>query len=211
MDSKGPQLNKRQQQYQATQDAIYAAVNALVKVMPFEKIRIQDICAQAGISLGTFYHYFSNKNDLLIDRYKRTNRHFEQFYEEELTGLHAVDALKRMVAEFAQYIKTRLPDILVPYYMAYLQNIQKWRKDEPGVVGRVYMGLIEEGLRTGELQSRYTAEQLHRYISSATSGLIVSQCISQGTFLDDEDSLIVLLDWIEGLRGEPRVESGPRT
>lgn len=201
MASREPQLNKRQLQYQATQDGIYAAVNALVKVMSFDKIRIQDICEGAGISLGTFYHYFSNKNDLLIDRYKRTNRHFAKFYKDELEGLHAVDALKRTVTELAKYTKTRLQNILVPYYVAYLQNAKKWHEEEASAIGRIYKHFIRKGLDTGEIRSSYTANQIFLFLSNESRGVVVNQCLTEGAYLNDKDALYVLLDWIEGLRG----------
>jgi AcrR family transcriptional regulator len=38
----------------------------LMETVPFDDISIQDICSFANISIGSFYHYFSRKSDLLV-------------------------------------------------------------------------------------------------------------------------------------------------
>jgi AcrR family transcriptional regulator len=42
---------------------ILLAMNALAQDTPFERLRVQDICKNAGISKPTFYNYFHNKSD----------------------------------------------------------------------------------------------------------------------------------------------------
>ncbi len=38
----------------------------LIQTTPFQELSVRDICEAAGISIGTFYHYFKQKDDLLI-------------------------------------------------------------------------------------------------------------------------------------------------
>lgn len=44
---------------------IVAAVAALLCIAPAETLRMADIAARAGITKGTIYLYFANKDDLL--------------------------------------------------------------------------------------------------------------------------------------------------
>lgn len=194
------QLNKRQLQAQNTRDAIYAAVNALVLEMPFEKIRIQDICQRAEISLGAFYHYFSSKGDLLVDRYHRTNQHFGALYQEKLSVIHAVDALKLYVEEMARYCNTRLPSILQPYFIASMENAQKWELDEAPVQERIISDILKRGFEKGEIGSAFTQEEIEDFITCQCKGIVAAQCMTQGVFLKKSSALTMALVCIESLR-----------
>jgi AcrR family transcriptional regulator len=55
----------KQKQIQRRTEIIEAAV-PIISRMPFEDISIAEICGEIGISVGSFYHYFTKKNDLLI-------------------------------------------------------------------------------------------------------------------------------------------------
>ena len=37
----------------------------MLKKKGYEKLSIRAICSEAGISIGSFYHYFSSKQELL--------------------------------------------------------------------------------------------------------------------------------------------------
>ena len=194
-------VNKRQLQYQTTRDALYDAVNSLVEEMDFDAIRIQDICARAGISMGTFYHYFQNKEDLLIDRYFRSNRHFTALYEARLRDMHPVDALGLLLEELAQYTLTRLPDILVSYYAALVKNRAKWNEREPNALGVIAGRLVRDGLASGQIRAGYTAEEIESFLDILFTGMVSAACGTRGDFLRQEGALRAARDWIEGLRG----------
>ncbi len=195
-------LNKRQQQAQETRAAIYEAVNSLVREMPFERIRIQDICERAGISLGAFYHYFSSKSDLLVDRYYRTNEKFWALHRERLSGMHAVDALKLYIEETVRYTRTRIPDILRHYVMAQIENAEKWARREPAAGPAIIREIVEGGFKRREFKEDYTPEQVHAFVMCQLQGMVYLQSLSYGAFLSDEHgaALAIALDTLERMR-----------
>jgi AcrR family transcriptional regulator len=60
-----PELTKRQIKANETRDRIYQTALELLETQGYETIRIEDICQKAGVSIGSFYNYFSSKNDIL--------------------------------------------------------------------------------------------------------------------------------------------------
>lgn len=72
---------------------IIEAVIPLICSKSFEQISINDICNCAGISVGSFYHYFSKKNDILvgliglIDEYLETAVYPMLTHEDEITNI----------------------------------------------------------------------------------------------------------------------------
>lgn len=51
----------------STKQKIYLAIEKLLETMDQTEISVQDICKTAGIGVGTFYHYYSSKNEAIYD------------------------------------------------------------------------------------------------------------------------------------------------
>lgn len=57
---------KRQIQAQQTRQKIVDTAQKLIAERGYENVTIRDIASECGIALGTMYHYFSKKEDLII-------------------------------------------------------------------------------------------------------------------------------------------------
>lgn len=64
------EMSRRQQQAIATKHALVTHAVALFAVNPYEQVSIKDICEQAGVSVGAFYHHFKSKDELLDEGYR---------------------------------------------------------------------------------------------------------------------------------------------
>jgi len=53
---------------------------AMIRQRGYAETTIQDICAQVGIGVGTFYHYFRSKEDVLLAFIDEENRDLLDFY-----------------------------------------------------------------------------------------------------------------------------------
>lgn len=56
----------RKKQALLTEQKIISSTEELLKTMLFHELQIKDICKEANISVGNFYHYFSNKQSIVI-------------------------------------------------------------------------------------------------------------------------------------------------
>ena len=59
-------MTKRKQQAIETKQKLLDAADILVKERGFDAVSVDDIVASCGVAKGTFYHYFSSKDDLLV-------------------------------------------------------------------------------------------------------------------------------------------------
>lgn len=73
----------RKQQALDTKNKIYESVRILLKNNLMEDIKIEDICKEANVSVGTFYNYFKNKDDIL----KVGIEKFDAYFEEEVKNI----------------------------------------------------------------------------------------------------------------------------
>ena len=67
-------MTSRQEQKIRTQQKIVEAANTCFIRKGMAYTLITDICEEAEVSVGTFYHYFNNKNDLIISQFKKFDR-----------------------------------------------------------------------------------------------------------------------------------------
>lgn len=64
----------RKEQARLTKRKIFDTTMLLIKKKGYGKITIREICQSAQISIGTFYLYFSSKEDILLDIYNKIDQ-----------------------------------------------------------------------------------------------------------------------------------------
>ncbi|PKM72543.1 MAG: hypothetical protein CVU91_09150 [Firmicutes bacterium HGW-Firmicutes-16] len=68
----------RKEQALQTRRKLFNAGIRLFGAGDIDDVRIKDICDEAGVSVGIFYHYFSSKEDLMMEAYR--------FFDEEIVS-----------------------------------------------------------------------------------------------------------------------------
>lgn len=96
-------LTNRQKQAIKTRNKIYNTSITLMEKHGFDNITIEDICAKAGVSVGSFHHYFKSKNDIFFEIYKRGDEYFEEVVSENLNEDHAIDQIILYFRYYAKY------------------------------------------------------------------------------------------------------------
>lgn len=56
---------KQEQKSKETKEKIFAAAKRILQKNGYENLSIKNICEEAGVSNGSFYHHFKTKDDLL--------------------------------------------------------------------------------------------------------------------------------------------------
>ena len=59
------QISKQQQKSRETKEKIFQAAKRIIQKKGYEELSIKNICEEAGVSNGSFYHHFKTKDDLL--------------------------------------------------------------------------------------------------------------------------------------------------
>lgn len=59
------ELSKQQQKSKETKERIFRAAKSILQRNGYEDLSIKNICEEAGVSNGSFYHHFKTKDDLL--------------------------------------------------------------------------------------------------------------------------------------------------
>lgn len=59
------QISRQQQKSRETKEKIFNAAKRILQKGGYEELSIKNICEEAGVSNGSFYHHFKTKDDLL--------------------------------------------------------------------------------------------------------------------------------------------------
>jgi len=82
-----------------TKNKIINTFFGLLEHKSINEITIQMICVNCGISVGAFYHHYSSKEDILVEKF----HHFDEFIENELTHKQYV-CYEEAIIDFLFYL-----------------------------------------------------------------------------------------------------------
>lgn len=97
-------MSKVKEKQQRRRSEIIEALIPLIASVPFEQLSVNEICAAAGISVGSFYHYFEKKSDLLVGLLGLIDEHLEEAVYPLLSEGGAVEKLRGFAREWAKYV-----------------------------------------------------------------------------------------------------------
>ena len=99
------QMTSRDKQAQATKNKIYKVGIKLIQKHGLDGINVSQIAKAAGISVGTFYHYYKSKLDLFMDLYRSADARYENELAVQISELpfdEKIHAFFRDYAEMAE-------------------------------------------------------------------------------------------------------------
>lgn len=178
---------KRQLQAQRTRHHIYDCALKLYYQKGFEHVTVNEIVEAAGVSVGTFYHHFKSKLEVIAIYHETLDTKYAAYYAEMQADpqMAALPALKRM-EEFLLFANTTSVEGGIPYIRVvypYMLNDLDFGHSMVSTrrqYFRILRELGEEALRRGELRAGVTVDDLLRDSTIISRGCIVDWCINQG-------------------------------
>jgi TetR/AcrR family transcriptional regulator, fatty acid metabolism regulator protein len=171
-------LTKRQLQAIQTKSKIYETVIELMKAKDFQDITIEEICGNAGVSVGAFYHYFSSKNDFLIEMYSRADHYFLEEVNQKLNSTRPIDKIIEYFDVYAKY--NDMIGISTMKQLYHANNhlfITKGRGMQ-----KVLEDIITDGQQKGAILDEMSPEAITEYLFIAARGVTYDWCLHDGQF-----------------------------
>lgn len=141
------ELSKQQLKSKETKERIFQAAKLIIQKSGYESLSIKNICEQAGVSNGSFYHHFKTKDDLL------------SYYIENQPSVHpdlfelpdSPEAIKETIIQvyinYASYCQELGVDFIAGYYNPRNQALNPSIRTErpyPIVTVQNYLEKIEQ-------------------------------------------------------------------
>ena len=181
----------------------------VVRVKGYGAARIEDVCAEAGLTKGSFFHHFKSKEDLALAAVAHWDAHASQLFA--AAPYHeALDPLDRLIAyvEFRKAILTGdLPDFTC-FAGTIVQEAYRTHPDVSAACERSISGHaktleadVRAAMRERGVRGSWTAESLALHIQAVIQGgFILAK--AKGSALVAAESLDHLRRYLELLFGQ---------
>lgn len=171
----------RQKQAEKTKELIFNSAITLFRKESFKTITVADICKAAGVSVGTFYHYFPSKQAVMQKIFKDIDDYFrEEVHNEidELEGQGARVEILHYFRRYSQYSERQGLDFVKQLY-TFDNNMFRTK----GRFLQVYLAeLIVRGQLSGELDDTMTPEEMVEYLYIAARGIVYHWASHDGDY-----------------------------
>jgi TetR/AcrR family transcriptional regulator, fatty acid metabolism regulator protein len=161
-----PRAAPRQRRAVATRRRIYEAAMAEYARVGLDVARVEDIVAAAGVSWGTFFHYFPAKEDVLLDAAAEVCRAYaaataaglETGQDTESVLASAFGAMSRAAAEVTS--SSTLRGKMMLYVLGHPGRLTEFLGDDIAPPVPATTAVIAEGQLRGEIRADEPAESL---------------------------------------------------
>jgi AcrR family transcriptional regulator len=167
-------------------DELMSAAQKLFLSQGVDATTVNEIVEAANVSKGTFYHYFSSKNEILEALEKRYTEHFLDSVQEAIDGCSQDDWEERLRvwihANIETYVKTyRTHDIVYTNH----HHHDRANKAKSAILDQL-LEIIEGGRLAGvwaPSQPRIVALLIYSGVHGATDEIIASKITDRTTFV----------------------------
>lgn len=179
-------LTKRQQQALATKQKIFKCAVSLFAQKAYENVTVNDICQQAQVSVGAFYHHYQSKENILEEGYHLFDQEVELAW---FAGHPAdnLDAIRFLISEQAASMERMGVLAALQYFKNQLSCSEKYILNPDRFFYQTIKNTIEKEISSGNLKG--TAFLITEDILSATRGTIYDWCLHEGSYSLSEKML----------------------
>lgn len=165
------------QENHSTKDKILEVARNIAIEKGFENLTIRDICKEAKISIGAFYHHFSSKEELIDESFliydhdlgSRINQYDET---------NPLFSLKSLLLDQVEFVSSFPYKLVVEYYRAILASSSKGAINEERTYYRCVDHFVDLALRSGLFSLNYSKDYLTNYFIKHIRGNLIHWCMN---------------------------------
>lgn len=145
----------------------------LLKRMSLNEITVNAICQEADISVGTFYHHFEDKDDLLSELYLIIDSYLENFVEPNLTGRDVESDLYLFAEGYANNVlnmTSLLGQSLTSFGIPYPSTAEEIAEEHQRKLFVIPRNIMCKGVEEGVFQENLDLDDMTEYLIVAMRG-----------------------------------------
>ena len=174
------ELTKQQQKSRETKKKIFNAAKNILQEKGYEALSIKNICEEAGVSNGSFYHHFKTKDDLLsyyIEEQPSINPDLLDLPE---SPEEAKTAIIQVYLNYVHYYQDLGLSFMSNYYTPKNQSLNPAiRTERPYPIVTVH-NYLKKALDAGVIHLSYPLEDITTDIRMIVIGNVFEWCLKNG-------------------------------
>lgn len=172
---------RRQEQARRTQAAILEAAIRLCRERSFDKVSVREICREAGITTGAFYHHFRTKEELL----DRGFAPLDAYMEQALAGWEnrpPEERLWRILSSYAAFIQHMGWELVARYYQQRLSLPSARSMDPRRFTLQAMRSCLEDAQAQGRLRPEGSPAWMADFLFRHFRGVVIDWLLHRGEY-----------------------------
>ncbi len=163
-------MSKVKQKQQSRRAEIIVAATKLMDTASFAEISVNQICEAAGISIGTFYHYFQKKSDILAGLLLLADEDLAQNVLETLRPGQERENLMKVALGFSAYVQRAGMERTALSTSVTLSDVGL--DGEKRLMNRTVEEIFARGQADGSFTEAYSSEELASFSLVVMRGVV---------------------------------------
>lgn len=194
-------MSKRDEHTKQVKENIMNAADELLTKQGINYVTVSNICKKANVSIGSFYHHFSSKENVLAHYLTDAFEKRKEFFE-EIKGEDVVSSLVETYALYNGFLLEKGFEFICNYYVPSNTGIFSYKnsnssKDSAPIV-RVNEELIQKAIEKKYLISDTDPQQLNYDLSTIEKGSVLDWCVSSGSYDLIENTSRLIRNYLMG-------------
>lgn len=186
------EISRQQQKSRETREKIFQAAKRILQKKGYEELSIKNICEEAGVSNGSFYHHFKTKDDLLSYYIEDQPKIDPDLLElpENVAGVKT--GIIQVYMNYVKYCRELGVEFMSGYYDTKNQALNAAERSErpyPIVTVQCY---VEKAVSAGVIRLNVGIEEFTTDIRMIVIGNVFEWCVRSGK-VDFEGNMSRLL------------------
>lgn len=174
------ELSKQQRKSQETKEKIFQAAKKILQKKGYEELSIKNICEEAGVSNGSFYHHFKTKDDLLSYYIEDQPSIGPDLLEPPKNLADVKEGIVHVYLNYVKYCRELGVEFMSGYYDTKNQALNPLIRTErpyPIVTVQTY---VEQAVKDGIIKIKEGIEEFTTDIRMIVIGNVFEWCLRDG-------------------------------
>ena len=173
-------LSKQEQKSKETKERIYKALKKILGTQGYEQLSLKNICKEAGVSNGSFYHHFTSKDDLLSYYIEEQPKIDPDVLEVPVNIEGAKEAIVYVYLNYVKYCNELGVEFLSSYYDTKNQALNPETRSERPYPIITVQNYVERAMEAKVLKLNVKIEEFTTDIRMIVIGNVFEWCLRKG-------------------------------
>lgn len=192
------ELSRQQQKSMETKAKIFSAAKHILQKKGYEQLSIKNICEEAGVSNGSFYHHFKTKDDLLsyyIEEQPSINPDLLDLPSDEE---EARKTIIYVYINYVHYCEELGVEFMSNYYTPKNQSLNPLIRTERPYPIVTVQNYLQKCMNAGIIHPAHSLDEITTDIRMIVIGNVFEWCLKEGNADFEENMKRSLETYLDG-------------
>lgn len=180
MNQETQELSKQQLKSKETKDKIFRAAKHILQKKGYEQLSIKNICEEAGVSNGSFYHHFKTKDDLLSYYIEEQPSINPDLLDLPANAAEAKQAIIYVYLNYVHYCQELGVEFMSNYYTPKNQSLNPLIRTERPYPIITVSNYLKKAIDAHIIQPSLSLEEITTDIRMIVIGNVFEWCLKSG-------------------------------